>query len=188
MKLIFNFFTNSRYDDLLPKNRNLESSLEQALKEAVDDATLRKIKRISYSANAATELSEVLPMSSLAPGASSNAAKRSSKSDADFSLLDKLVTTLLERKAESNSSPNSSQTSTLQKLRPLSRSLSRSLRLGSFKRSNNSALPTIAEGGSGRRSDNPSVKNVLNTIKNAPNRFSTSNDEESKTLTKNILD
>lgn len=45
-----------RYDDLLPRSKNLESTLEQALKEAVDDATLRKIKRISYSANAATEV------------------------------------------------------------------------------------------------------------------------------------
>lgn len=46
----------ARYDDLLPRSKNLESTLEQALKEAVDDATLRKIKRISYSANAATEV------------------------------------------------------------------------------------------------------------------------------------
>lgn len=45
-----------RYDDLLPRSKNLESFLEQAMKEAVDDATLRKIKRISYSANAATEV------------------------------------------------------------------------------------------------------------------------------------
>jgi hypothetical protein len=46
-----------RYDDLLPRSKaNLEYSLEQALKEAADDATLRKIKRISYSANAATEV------------------------------------------------------------------------------------------------------------------------------------
>ena len=51
-----------RYEDLkfTPKARNLEGSLEQALKEAVDDATLRKIKRVSYSANAATEVMNLL--------------------------------------------------------------------------------------------------------------------------------
>jgi hypothetical protein len=54
--IFFNFFL-CRYNDLLPPGtKNLESTLEQALKEAVDDATLRKIKRISYSANAATEV------------------------------------------------------------------------------------------------------------------------------------
>lgn len=139
------------------------------------------------------QLSEVLPVAATSGGvSSSSAAKRSSKSDADLALLDKLVTTLLERKATespSSSSPGNSQSSTLQRLRPLSRSLSRSLRLGSFKRSNNSALPTIAEsGGSGRRSDHssaPSVRNVFDAIKNAPHRFSTAaNDDESK----NILD
>lgn len=121
---------------------------------------------------------------------SSTAGKRTSKSDADMALLNKLVTTLLERKADSSSSsPNSSQNSTMQRLRPLSRSLSRSLRLGSFKRNNNSALPTITEGGSGRRSDNTlNPKNVLNTFKNVPHRFSAANSEESKNLTQNILE
>jgi hypothetical protein len=37
-------------------SRNLESTLEQALKEAQEDATLKKIKRISYSANGASEV------------------------------------------------------------------------------------------------------------------------------------
>lgn len=141
-----------------------------------------------------SQLSEVLPVVIPASGnGASSGTKRTSRSDADLALLDKLVTTLLERKAteSSSSSPSSSQPSTLQRLRPLSRSLSRSLRLSSFKRNNNSALPTIAEGGSGRRSDHtlsPSVKNVFNTIKNAPNRFSTANDEENKNLTQNILE
>lgn len=55
--LTFHIFFFFRYQDLLPeRSKNLESTLEQALKEAVDDATLRKIKRISYSANAATEV------------------------------------------------------------------------------------------------------------------------------------
>lgn len=114
----------------------------------------------------------------------------------DMALLDKLVTSLLEKKV-AESSPSSSQASTLKKLRPLSRSLSRSFRLGSLKRnnnSNNSTLPTIAEmGGNGRRSvteiSMPNVKNVISTIKNAPQRFSAANDDdENKNLTRNILE
>lgn len=54
---IFSLSRLLRYQDLLPeRSRKLEATLEQALKEAVDDATLRKIKRISYSANGATEV------------------------------------------------------------------------------------------------------------------------------------
>lgn len=45
-----------RYQDLLPSSRNLESTLEQALKQAAEDETFKKIKRISYSANAASEV------------------------------------------------------------------------------------------------------------------------------------
>lgn len=48
---------NKRYEDLLPNTKNLESTLEQALKEASEDAILKKLKRISYSANAASEVS-----------------------------------------------------------------------------------------------------------------------------------
>lgn len=36
---------------------NLGTALEQALKEAVDDETFRKVKRMSYSSNAAEEVS-----------------------------------------------------------------------------------------------------------------------------------
>ena len=133
------------------------------------------------------QLSEVLPITTSQTGNSGSASsKRTSRSEADLALLDKLVTSLLERKTTESSSPNSSQSSTLRRLRPLSSSF----RLGSLKRNNNSALPTIAEGGSGRRSDhtlNPGVKNVINAIKNAPHRFSTANEEENRNLTQNIL-
>lgn len=138
--------------------------------------------------NVLLQLSEVLPVGGIV-----TAAKRTSKSDAELVLLDKLVTTLLERNAEASSSPSSSQNSSAKGLRPLSRALSRSFRMGSMKRNNNSALPTIAESGaSGRRSDltlNPGVRNVLSSIRNAPQRFSTANDsEENKNLTTNILE
>ncbi|ETN61561.1 hypothetical protein AND_006761 [Anopheles darlingi] len=44
-----------------PKARNLENALEQALKEAVDDDTYRKVKRMSYSSNAAGERKDLSP-------------------------------------------------------------------------------------------------------------------------------
>ncbi|KAL7031700.1 hypothetical protein ACKWTF_007105 [Chironomus riparius] len=184
---------NRSYEDLLPSSKNLENTLEQALKEASEDATLRKIKRISYSANAASELSDALGSCTMGSNFSSN---NIAPNTTDMALLDKLLTTLLEKKV-AESSPSSSQASTLKKLRPLSRSLSRSFRLGSLKRnnnSNNSTLPTIAEtGGSGRRSvtekSMTNVKNVISTIKNAPQRFSAANDDdENKNLTRNILE
>ncbi|CAG9803583.1 unnamed protein product [Chironomus riparius] len=184
---------NRSYEDLLPSSKNLENTLEQALKEASEDATLRKIKRISYSANAASELSDALGSCTMGSNFSSN---NIAPNTTDMALLDKLLTTLLEKKV-AESSPSSSQASTLKKLRPLSRSLSRSFRLGSLKRnnnSNNSTLPTIAEtGGSGRRSvtekSMANVKNVISTIKNAPQRFSAANDDdENKNLTRNILE
>lgn len=40
-----------------PKGKSLETALGQALKEAVDDETFRKVKRMSYSGNAAGEVS-----------------------------------------------------------------------------------------------------------------------------------
>lgn len=37
--------------------QNIGTALEQAIKEAVDDETFRKVKRMSYSGNTATEVS-----------------------------------------------------------------------------------------------------------------------------------
>lgn len=39
-----------------PKGRSLETALGQALKEAADDETYQKVKRMSYSGNAAGEV------------------------------------------------------------------------------------------------------------------------------------
>lgn len=53
--------TNFRLDNILENDEkngeNLGTALEQALKEAVDDETFRKVKRMSYSSNAAEEVS-----------------------------------------------------------------------------------------------------------------------------------
>lgn len=169
------------YEDLMAKSKTLGSSLEQALREATDDATLKRIKRVSYSVNAAPEVDDDMLPHSSSSDPSTASPKRNSK---DIELLEKLMKNLLDQKSPSStsSSPNASM-SGIKKLRPLSRQLSRSLRLGSFKRNNNNTtLPTISEsGGSGRR-------NVLNTIRNAPQRFSSADGEESKNLTRNILE
>ena len=160
------------------------------------------------------KLSEVLPMSSTTSSGgtinngSRGLSRRNSKSsDADLVLLDKLVTQLLESRHAVEPSETTTTTSIMDKFRPLSRTLSRSLRLGSFKRNNNTTMPTIMETGGGGGSSGrvpssswsttadsstnntlPSMKRVLNTISNAPHRFSTSNDEENRNLTQNILE
>lgn len=48
------------YENLIKdeaRNKHLESALQQALKEATDDQTFRKVKRLSYSANDTGEVS-----------------------------------------------------------------------------------------------------------------------------------
>lgn len=40
-------------------NNQLDTALEQALKEAEDDVTFRKVKRMSYSSNAAGEVKHI---------------------------------------------------------------------------------------------------------------------------------
>ncbi|XP_039436715.1 uncharacterized protein LOC120418405 [Culex pipiens pallens] len=200
-----------------PKARNLETALEQALKEAVDDDTYRTVKRMSYSSNAASEIAERLfGITGAGVGASGSGSGqptassiRNSKNTADLKLLEKLVTSLIDAQSSSASSGGASGTSKMQRLRPLSRSF----RLpGSLKRKEGGAgggqsgtMPTIREsggsGGGGHRTNswsdpNSNVRRVLSSIANAPHRFSQSlgtgggdgrNDEERSNLTQNIL-
>lgn len=52
-----------RYENLIKneaRNKHLESALQQALKEAADDQTFRKVKRLSYSANDTDEVSALM--------------------------------------------------------------------------------------------------------------------------------
>ncbi|EAT40001.1 AAEL008241-PA [Aedes aegypti] len=191
-----------------PKARGLETALEQALKEAVDDDTYRKVKRMSYSGNAASEIAERLFGLS---GTSSNngnnnlpqssSSIRNSKNTADFKLLEKLVTSLLESQ---DSSTSGNRGSMMQRLRPMSRSfrLPSSIRKKDSQGGNTGSvgpMPTIREsGGSGHRTNswsdrNSNVRRVLNSIANAPHRLSQSlssdgrDDEERSNLTQNIL-
>lgn len=61
--ILLRFFPieNSSLDNILENDaedeKNLGPALEQALKEAVDNETFRKVKRMSYSGNAADEVS-----------------------------------------------------------------------------------------------------------------------------------
>lgn len=58
---IFYFIWFIRYENLsdpTKSNRNLETALEQAIKEATDDETFRKVKRMSYSGHAVDEVRE----------------------------------------------------------------------------------------------------------------------------------
>jgi hypothetical protein len=123
-----------------------------------------------------------------APVDSVPGSRRNSKSKEDYKVLEKLITTMLENAGDNSEARNSPKLSRLG-------SLSRSLRIGSFKRNTNAAMPTILESqNSGRRSwsaeQSEGVKRVLNTIQNAPHRFSQSHqrDEETTNLTTNILD
>ncbi|XP_049529722.1 uncharacterized protein LOC125948079 [Anopheles darlingi] len=153
-----------------PKARNLENALEQALKEAVDDDTYRKVKRMSYSSNAAGEIAERLfghgsgagvggsagpgmagtggqmgnPMAAtIGPGTTTTAA--------DLKLLEKLVTSLLEVQGGSMGGSGEAHAdgrlhrsgSTLGRFRPISRSF----RSGNSLRRRNAATGSADTGG-----------------------------------------
>lgn len=96
-------------------------------------------------------------------------------------LLDKLVSNLLESSDGQSSNDGSSgglRSSIINRFRPLSRSL----RLGSRRNQSSSVMPTILESNPNSPTNNnrsswnseqsPVVRNVLHTIRNAPQRFS----------------
>uniref|UniRef100_A0A336M6G2 CSON010833 protein n=1 Tax=Culicoides sonorensis TaxID=179676 RepID=A0A336M6G2_CULSO len=176
--------------------KNLGGTLERALREALDDDTFRKVKRMSYSSNAAKGIRERLGIPEGGTDISEITGGKVPKSNSDLMLLDKLVSNLLEsneQQSERSSSSGGLRDSIINRFRPFSRSL----RLGSKR----NAMPTILESnasgssnrtnswGSQRGRDNPVVHNVLNTIRNAPQRFShATNKDESSSLTGNILE
>ncbi|XP_017466474.1 PREDICTED: uncharacterized protein LOC108359231 [Rhagoletis zephyria] len=102
-----------------PRSRELDTVLEQALKEAEDDATFKKVKRMSYSSNAAggelpQRLARMAGLNLREPstdGISNNSpfgsnssrtgsrmnSMRHSKMQVDLKALDKLVSNLLEQ-------------------------------------------------------------------------------------------
>ncbi|KAL9929519.1 uncharacterized protein ACN427_011930 isoform 1-T6 [Glossina fuscipes fuscipes] len=121
------------------------NALEQALKEAEDDATFKKVKRMSYSSNAAGELTQRLakltglnkqPQYGIGTNTPSRVGStsrrmssvRGSKLNIDLKVLDKLVTNLLEQQSSPNT--NIAQSATggrksslkLSRWRPTSRS------------------------------------------------------------------
>ncbi|GAB0094505.1 uncharacterized protein DMENIID0001_098120 [Sergentomyia squamirostris] len=211
---------NPMYEEMAePANKKLGTVLEKALKEAVDDDTFRKVKRMSYSSNAADELPHSLalppgagaslpttnPVGGGSAGGGGNIATNANTTKAiaqtDLVALDKLVTSLLEQRSNSPQSRGSFRLNRL-------RSLSRSSRSDSIRRGGNAALPstnfttdpnsgsmpTIPETGGNRTAswterNIPGVRQVINTIANAPHRFSHASGEkndENKRLTQNI--
>ncbi|XP_061402932.1 uncharacterized protein LOC133338841, partial [Musca vetustissima] len=100
------------------RSPEMDSVLEQALKEAEDDVTFKKVKRMSYSSNAAGELTQRLaklaglnkPAASDLSGLTGTAGGshtgsrmnsiRGSKRKVDLKALDKLVTNLLEQQEQ----------------------------------------------------------------------------------------
>lgn len=181
--------------------RNLGGTLEKALREALDDETFKKVRRMSYSSNAAKTIRDKLGIPDSADPAAQLTPGKLPKSNADIQLLDKLVSNLLETE-DTGDSRNSGglRNSIINRFRPLSRSL----RLGSMRK-NNPVMPTILEShpNSSRSQKTSSfvsnnetssgggdvVRNVLHTIRNAPQRFSQQlNKEENTSLTENILD
>lgn len=177
-------------------------TLEKALREALDDETFKKVKRMSYSSNAAKGVRDRLGIPENSD-LSSMGQTKVPRTNEDLMLLDKLVSNLLENNDSNNRGSISSgglRNSIINRFRPLSRSL----RLGSTRRNQHSSfMPTILESnpgsptnnkrgslGNSQQSSNPVVQNVLQTIRNAPQRFSHQerDKEENTSLTKNILD
>lgn len=56
LKMIQFLLSSFRHPDLYNISENNETALEQALKEASNDETFRKVKRMSYSCNAADDV------------------------------------------------------------------------------------------------------------------------------------
>ncbi|XP_055907745.1 uncharacterized protein LOC129942726 [Eupeodes corollae] len=122
-----------------PRSKKLDTVLEQAIKEASDDVTFKKVKRMSYSNNAAGELTQRLAQ---AAGLNSNQSNinnsttadtmdsvRNSKLNVDLQALDKLVSSLLEHHQQQQSQPGSGggglstgASMKLNRRRPMSRS------------------------------------------------------------------
>ncbi|XP_073824002.1 uncharacterized protein [Musca autumnalis] len=101
------------------RSPEMDSVLEQALKEAEDDVTFKKVKRMSYSSNAAGELTQRLAKlaglnktgaasdfnGGMGGGTGSHTGSRmnsirGSKRKVDLKVLDKLVTNLLEQQEQ----------------------------------------------------------------------------------------
>ncbi|XP_065357003.1 uncharacterized protein LOC135951308 [Calliphora vicina] len=102
------------------RSPEMDSVLEQALKEAEEDVTFKKVKRMSYSNNAAGELTQRLAklaglnQSRDSPGAFGSGGSRSGSRmnsmrgsrKVDLKALDKLVSNLLEQQSTATSHAN----------------------------------------------------------------------------------
>lgn len=122
---------------------------------------------------------------------------RNSKLGSDLTVLDKLVTSILERHQQQQQQQQNSQ-SRLQRLRSLTRSRNNSVKRSSIEggiiQSSSSTMPTIMEtnAGNNRPSNSwsersmhvPGVRQIINTLTNAPHSFTQNGnrDEESANM------
>lgn len=120
---------------------------------------------------------------------------RNSKLGPDLLVLDKLVTSILERHQQQQ---NAQSQSRLQRLRSVTRSRNNSVKRSSIGSGNgqSSAMPTIMEtnNGNNRPSNSwsersihvPGVRQIFNTLTNAPHSFSQSGNRDDESA--NMLD
>lgn len=119
---------------------------------------------------------------------------RNSKLGSELTVLDKLVTSILERHQQQQ---NSQSQSRLQRLRSVTRSRNNSVKrssIGSGMQGSSTTMPTIMEtnAGNNRPSNSwsersihvPGVRQIINTLTNAPHSFSQNGnrDEESANM------
>ncbi len=122
---------------------------------------------------------------------------RNSKLGTDLNVLDKLVTSILERHQQQNSLSQSQ--SRLQRLRSLTRSRNNSVKRSSVEGGimQSSAMPTIMESnvGNNNRPSNswsersvhvPGVRQIINTLTNAPHSFTQNGNRDDESA--NMLD
>ncbi|XP_030376662.1 uncharacterized protein LOC115625666 [Scaptodrosophila lebanonensis] len=152
-----------------PRNAQMDSALERALAQAENDVTFKKVKRMSYSSNAAGELTERLARIAglkkrhadddpLGTGSNSLAGSRinsipNAQLNVDLKALDKLVSSLLEQHPTGTGSSSTGGNSHMEAGRrtpPMQRTTSKKLNrwrplsrsAHSFKRGNNNATVT----------------------------------------------
>ncbi|XP_043068627.1 uncharacterized protein [Drosophila bipectinata] len=129
------------YQGLNERDAQMDTALERALAQAENDATFKKVKRMSYSSNAAGELTERLAriaglnrlktdgdpgQTSSGSGSRMNSIPNS-QLNVDLKALDKLVSTLLEQRSTGSKAAGAFGPETGTRTPPLQRLASKKL-------------------------------------------------------------
>ncbi|XP_017005679.2 uncharacterized protein [Drosophila takahashii] len=138
------FSGGAHYHGLDERDAQMDSALERALAQAENDATFKKVKRMSYSSNAAGELTERLAKiaglnrlkaegdpgqtsSGSLSGSRMNSIPNSQLQNVDLKALDKLVSNLLEQHTAGGKGVGSLNPETGTRTPPLQRMASKKL-------------------------------------------------------------